>query len=88
MSRIKDSKGNKLFKFGKGISGITKDNKRIPKEKAKKLYKEHKKEQRKRLDFGKPLDFGKEIKLGKDVDLGKSVDLGIGVDFGKELDLE
>ena len=63
MSGIKDSKGNKFFIFGNGVSGITKDNKRISKEKSKKLYKEHQKEQRKRLDFGKPLDLGNELDL-------------------------
>jgi len=87
MVRVKDSKGNELFIRGRSISGKTKDNKLISKEKAKKLFKEYQKEQRKKLDFGKPIDFGKEVKLGKPIDLGKELDFGKQVDFGKELDL-
>ena len=88
MTRVfKDKQGNKLFVYGNGAFGKTKDNKAIPKGKAKQLLKEHQKEQRKRLDFGKPIDLGKEIHLGKRVELGKEICLGREVDFGKEIDL-
>ena len=83
MTRVfKDKQGNKLFVYGNGAFGRTKDNKAIPKGKAKQLLREHQKEQRKRLDFGKPLDFGKEICLGKEVDFGKEIDLGKELDLG------
>ena len=78
----KDKQGNRLFISGNGAFGRTKDNKSISKDKAKKLFKEHQKEQRKRLDFGKALDFGKEICLGKKVEFGKEIDLGKELDFG------
>jgi len=79
---FKDKQGNRLFTSGNGAFGKTKDNKSIPKGKAKQLIKEHQKEQKKKLDFGRPFDFGKEICLGKKVDFGKEIDLGKELDLG------
>ena len=79
---FKDKQGNKLFLLGNGAYGRTKDNKLISKDKSKQLFREYQKEQRKRLDFGKPLDFGKEICLGKRVEFGKEIDLGKELDLG------